>query len=267
MKKLSVIMSVYNNASTLQQAINSILKQTFKDFQFIIVNDASTDQSEEILNQLSKQDKRIKLINNRAQLGLTKSLNKALKSVKTKYIARMDGDDIALPKRFEKQIKYLNEHPQIGLLGTAAYLINNQGKQIGLKRYSSDNKVLKKKLLHYCPFIHSTWMLRRSVLLEAGEYNQNFPYAQDYELILRIASKFSTANLPEPLLKYRVDSSAAISLKNLKQQEWLALKARFLALINYSYPLSESWKLIKPALSFLVPVFIKKIIYRQFYWK
>jgi len=267
MKKLSIIMAVYNNASTLQQAINSILKQTFKDFQFIIVNDASTDNSEQILNQLAQKDKRIKLINNRAQLGLTKSLNKALKSVKTKYIARMDGDDIALPKRFEKQVDYLDKHSQIHLLGTAVYLINNQNKQIGLKRHSSDSKILRKKILHFCPFIHPTWMLRRSVLLEVGEYNQNFPYAQDYELVLRIASKFFTANLPEPLLKYRVDSSAAISLKNLKKQEWLALKARFLALVNYSYPLSESWKLIKPALSFLVPVFIKRIIYRQFYWK
>jgi len=265
--KLSVIMAVYNNAPTLQQAVNSILKQTFKDFQFIIVNDVSTDQSEQILNQLAKKDKRIKLINNKAKLGLTKSLNKALKLVKTKYIARMDGDDIALPKRFEKQIDYLNKHPQIGLLGTAVYLINDKDKQIGLKRYSSNHKVLRKKVLHYCPFIHPTWILRRSVLLEVGEYNQNFPYAQDYELILRIASKFPTANLPEPLLKYRVDSSVAISLKNLKKQEWLALKARFLALVNYSYPLSESWKLIKPALSFLVPVSIKKIIYRQFYWK
>ena len=264
--KLSVIMAVYNNASTLKQAINSILKQTFKDFQFIIVNDASTDNSSQILDKIAEKDKRITIINNRTQLGLTKSLNKALKSVKTKYITRMDGDDIALPRRFEKQIKYLNEHPQITLLGTAAFLINNKGRQIGLKRHPSDHKILRRKILHYCPFIHPTWMFRRSALLEVGEYNQNFPYAQDYELVLRIASKFQTANLPEPLLKYRVNSSAAISYKNLKKQEYLAIKARLLALIYYGYPLSEFWKLIKPFLSFLVPSFIKIPIYKKFYW-
>lgn len=264
--KLAVLMAVFNNAETLEEAIKSILNQTYKDFQFVIVNDASTDESNQILTRFVKKDSRIKLINNQHRLGLTKSLNKGLKTIKTKYIARMDADDLALPKRFKKQLEYLESHPKIALLGTAAFLIDFKGKKLKLKTYPINNHHLKKLILHFCPFIHPTWMIRRSTLNQVGEYNEKFTFAQDYELALRIMTKFKTANLPEPLLKYRVNSDQAISLKNLKAQERLALKARFLALTQYGYPLTEFWKLIKPALSYLIPVRIKRIIYQRHYW-
>lgn len=259
-------MPVYNQQTSVLTAVDSILSQTFKDFYFIIIDDASTDNSLEILQASLKKDQRIKIIINRHHLGLTKSLNKALKLVKTKYISRMDADDISLPTRLAKQINYLETHPQIGLLGTAAYLIDDFGKQIGLKRHPSDYPRLRRLALSYCPFIHPTWLIRRSVLLEIGEYNEAFPFSQDYELVLRLLNRFQAANLPEPLLQYRVNSSSAISLKNLKKQEFLALKARFLALKHYGYSLKESWRLIKPLLSFLVPVGIKKFVYRKFFW-
>lgn len=259
-------MAVRNQEATLAAAINSILKQSFRQFEFIIVNDASTDHSVEILADFAVKDKRIKLLTNRRQLGLTRSLNQAIKKAKGKYLARMDGDDIALPRRLEKQLKFLADHPQIALLGTAAYLINQKNKQIGLKRFPSDHQHIRASVLRYCPFIHPTWMFRRSALKEIGDYNEKFPFAQDYELVLRFLTRFRTANLAEPLLKYRVNSASAISLKNLKKQELFALKARFLALTSYGYPVTESWKLIKPALSFFVPAFIKKPLYRRFFW-
>lgn len=263
---LSVLMTVYSNEKTLRQAVDSILSQTYFDFIFYIVDDCSTDESPRILTALANQDQRIRLITNRRHLGLTRSLNKVLRFIKTPYIARMDADDIALPSRFAKQIQFLEKHPQIILLGTAVYLIDDSGKQIGLKRFPSDHDHLRAQILKYCPFIHPTWMFHRSLLQEVGEYNDRFPFAQDYELALRITRRFKTANLAEPLLKYRVDSTQAISINNLKTQEWLALKARFLALTESGYPLTESWKLIKPLLSFFVPVGIKKLIYRQFFW-
>lgn len=264
--KLTVIMPVYNQQSSVLAAVDSILSQTFPDFIFLIVDDASSDRSHEIVQTAAQQDQRIRLVINHHHLGLTKSLNKALRFAGTKYISRMDADDLALPDRFAKQIQFLESHPQIMLLGTAAYLIDDTGKQIGLKRFPSDHQHLRALILKYCPFIHPTWMFHRSLISEVGEYNDHFPFSQDYEFVLRIASRFQTANLAEPLLKYRVDSSQAISLKNLKKQEWLALKARFLALTNYGYPFTEAWKLIKPFLSFLVPVGIKKIVYRKFFW-
>lgn len=259
-------MPVYNQELTVLAAVDSILSQTFTDFIFIIIDDVSSDNSPEILQAAARQDQRVKLITNHHHLGLTKSLNKALRFARTKYLSRMDADDIALPTRFQKQRQFLETHPQIMLLGTAVYLIDDSGKQIGLKRHPSDHDHLRAQILKYCPFIHPTWMFHRSLLQEVGEYNDRFPFSQDYELALRIVSRFTTANLAEPLLKYRVNSAQAISIKNLKKQEWLALKARFLALANYGYPLTEAWKLIKPLLSFLVPLNIKKIVYRKFFW-
>lgn len=265
--KLTVIMPVYNQKLTVLAAVESILSQTFKDFILIIIDDASSDNSLEILQTAARKDQRIKLITNHHHLGLTRSLNKALHLVKTPYISRMDADDIALPARFAKQIQFLEKHPQIMLLGTAAYLIDDSNKLIGLKRYPSDHDHLRAQILKYCPFIHSTWMLRRSTFQAVGDYNENFPFSQDYELSLRIVSRFQTANLPEPLLKYRVNSPTAISLNHLKTQERLALQARFTALFREGYSFTEAWKLIKPLLSFLVPVSIKKIVYRHFFWR
>ena len=263
---LTVLMAVYNNASTLEKAIQSILSQTLKDFQLVVVNDASTDESNQILAKFQKKDNRLKLITNQHQLGLTRSLNKGIKTIKTKYIARMDADDISLPKRLEKQLAFLETHPKIGLLGTAAVLINQNDQKLRIKTHPIDHLHITKAALSYCPFIHPTWMIRRSVLLELNGYNENFPYAQDYELALRIIPKYKTANLPEPLLKYRVNSSQAISLKNLKAQEYLAIKARFQALVLNGYSLTQSWRLIKPILSYLIPVKLKQSIYQKYYW-
>jgi len=265
--KLAVVMAVHNNKVTLKAAVKSVLNQTFKDFKFIIIDDASTDDSSVILTELALNDKRIKVITNKNQLGLTRSLNKGLNQAKAKYIARMDADDISLPTRFEKQLQFFKTHPDIYFLGTAAYLIDDQEKQLGLKRYPSDHDHIRQLVLRFCPFIHPTWMFRRSIVHQIGDYNQDFLFAQDYELVLRLIPKFKTANLPQPLLKYRVNSPTAISLKNLKTQEWMALKARFFALTLYRYPITESWKLIKPLLSFLIPVKLKTKIYQKFYWK
>ncbi len=265
--KLAVLMSVYNNQDTLIKALDSVLGQTYKKFEFIIINDASTDKSTSILAQYQKKDSRIKLINNERHLGLTKSLNKGLKTTKAKYIARMDADDISLPKRFEKQLAFFKSHPKVSYLGSAAYLINPKSKKLGLKRHPIDHQHIKKIALKYCPFIHPTIMFNRLDVKRINNYNDNFIFAQDYELALRVISQYQTTNLPEPLLKYRVDSPSAISIKKLKEQEQYAIKARLLALTQYGYSSFESWKLIKPLLSYLVPVKIKTVIYNKFYWK
>lgn len=263
---LSVIMAVYNQAETLNPAVKSILEQSFADFNLLIVDDHSTDETPLILRRLAEKDKRIKIITNSRHLGLTRSLNLGWRAVKTKFIARMDGDDVALPERLKRQREYLISHPKIALLGTAVNLIDSSGKHLKVKQLPVSPEKVRRSILSFCPFIHSTWMLPRSVLLEFGGYNEVFPYAQDYELALRIINRYSGANLGEPLLNYRVNSPMAISLKRLKQQEALALKARWLALIKYGYSGSESWRLVKPLLSFIVPAGIKKLVYARLYW-
>lgn len=263
---LSVIMAVYNQSETLEPAIKSILDQTFTDFDLVIIDDYSTDETPQLLRQWRTKDSRVRVITNPCHLGLTKSLNFGWRSAKTKYIARMDADDVAMPGRLKKQRDFLLVHPKIGLLGTAANLIDSFGRPAGVKILPSDTDSIRRQILSCCPFIHPTWMLPRNVLLEMDGYNEAFPYAQDYELALRIVSQYPTANLLESLINYRVNSEAAISLKRLKEQEALALKARWLALTQYGYSWQQSWRLIKPLLSFTVPAGIKKLVYARYFW-
>ena len=196
--KISVIMSVYNGEKYLREAIESILNQTFTDFEFIIVNDGSTDDTLEIIQ--SYNDERIKIINNEQNIGLTKSLNKALKQAKGKYIARQDADDVSLPNRFEEQIKYLEEHSEIAVLGTSKYVINKDGKILRKVIALSDPG---KILFNDNAFTHGSVMLKKAVVDKLGYYNELFRYSQDYELWLRIVKHYKVSNLTQPLYKLR----------------------------------------------------------------
>lgn len=197
--KVSVIMSVYNGEKYLREAIESILNQTFTDFEFIIVIDPSIDNSLEIIQ--SYDDERIKIINNEKNIGLTKSLNKALKIAKGEYIARQDADDISLPNRFEEQITYLERYLEVALLGTSAYKIDENGKII--EKFTALAKPTIKDLFKSNQFYHGSVMLRKGIINELGDYNELITYPQDYELWLRIAKHYKVANLTQLLYKWR----------------------------------------------------------------
>jgi glycosyltransferase involved in cell wall biosynthesis len=196
--KISVIMSVYNGGKYLREAIESILAQSFTDFEFIIVNDGSTDNSLEIIQ--SYDDERIKIINNEKNLGLTKSLNKALKKARGEYIARQDADDISLPNRFEEQMKYFERYPETVVLGTSIYVINGAGKLLMKEIAPSDPS---KILLNTNAFTHGSVIFKKAVVDELGYYNELLKYSQDYELWSRIAKHYKVCNLTQPLYKLR----------------------------------------------------------------
>ena len=197
--KISVIMSVYNGEKYLREAIGSILAQTFTDFEFIIVDDGSTDNSLEIIQ--SYNDKRIRIINNEKNIGLTKSLNKALKAARGEYIARQDADDISLPSRFEEQMRYFEEHPEVALLGTSVYIIDENGKIIG--KHIILAKPTAKDFFKCNPFDHGTVMFKKDIVNMIGFYNELIRYSQDYELWLRIAKYYEVRSLPQILYKLR----------------------------------------------------------------
>ncbi len=197
--KISVILSVYNGEKYLGEAIESILNQTFTDFEFLIVNDGSTDSSLNIIQ--SYQDERIRVINNEQNIGLTKSLNKAIRQARGEYIARQDADDISLPNRFEEQIKYFEKHPEVALLGASTYSIDNNGTTIG-KRVALSKPTIKDLLKRNC-FSHGSVMFSKGVIAKLGGYNESITYSQDYELWLRIAKYYEVGNLTEALCKLR----------------------------------------------------------------
>ena len=201
--KVSVIMSVYNGEKYLQEAIESILNQTFENFEFIIVNDAATDKTKEILECYKEKDSRIRIITNTVNIGLTKSLNKIIKRASGVYLARMDADDIALPQRLEKQVDFLRVHPEVGLLGTSSFEINKKGDIINKKKIPVLDSDIRFALIKSNPFFHSSVMMRKAILEKAGGYDKNIEISQDYELWFRIAKETKMANLDEFLMKRR----------------------------------------------------------------
>lgn len=224
--KVTVLMSVYNGEKYLRQAIDSILNQTFKDFEFFIINDGSTDRTAEILQ--SYHDHRIKIINNEKNIGLTKSLNKGLKIARGEYIARQDADDISLPQRLEKEINFLEKHKRAGLIGSSIQLISESGKPLATQKVLTKNEEIKKGLLGGNQFAHGSVMFKRECLDKVGFYREEFRSTQDYDLWLRISEKYDVANISEPLYKWRV-SFKSVSVAEKAAQDRYAEFARELA--------------------------------------
>jgi glycosyltransferase involved in cell wall biosynthesis len=197
--KASVLLPVYNAASFLEEAIHSILNQSFKDFELIILNDGSKDHSKEIIFTFT--DPRIKYIENETNLGLIKTLNKGIGICKGKYIIRMDADDICDPKRIEKQIRFLEEHPDIGLCGTWAYVIDNKGTITGKIINQTSPSFISVSLLFSVPLIHPSICFKASLLKQ--HFYHEIPVAEDYDLWCRLNEQTKIANIPDFLLYYR----------------------------------------------------------------
>ncbi len=197
---ISVLMGVYNEEEFLEEAIESILAQTFEDFEFLIVDDDSIDRSSEIVD--SYDDDRIKLIRNETNQGLTVSLNRALDQATGKYIARQDADDVSEPHRFERQVSFLECHDDVALVGTGAYLIDGDGNVVD-KRIGYCNPKFE-DFLEKSHLVHGSILARRSVLEELGGYDEFFRYGQDYDLWLRLSKRYEVANIPDPLYRHRI---------------------------------------------------------------
>lgn len=224
--RVTVLMSVYNGEKYLREAIDSILDQTFTDFEFLIINDGSTDRTAEILQ--SYDDSRIRVINNEKNIGLTKSLNKGLKMARSEYIARMDADDVSMPTRLEKEVAFLDENKNVGLVGTYYLMMNENGKVLHTVKCLTKGKELKEKLLEGNQFGHGSVMFRAECIERVGLYREEVGSAEDYDLWLRISEVYDVVNIPEPLYKWRFNLKS-ISFRKKVQQDKFAELVRELA--------------------------------------
>ena len=222
--KVTVLMSVYNGESYLGASIDSILNQTFKDFEFIIINDGSTDMTKEILE--SYTDPRISIINNDKNIGLTRSLNMGLELAGSEYIARMDADDVSLPERLEKQVKFLENNPTVILLGNWIEIIDDNGNVRSITRYPTDHCFIAWVLLFKTCLAHPTVMYRRKEVLTIGAYNRELKYTQDYDLWVRLSKAGKIRQIPEVLLKVR-KSKGSIEDRFQEQQVEIARDIAF----------------------------------------
>ncbi len=218
---VSVIMSVYNSEKYLEDSVKSMLSQTHQDFEFIIINDASTDGTEKILKKFD--DPRIKIITNHENLGLTKSLNKGIKLAKGKYIARMDADDISLPQRLETQVNFLEKNPDYALVGSSYYQIDGTGKINTLINVLTGDPQIKEGLKKQNWFGHGSVMMRKDALLRIGGYDERFKFSQDYDLWLKFSELYKIANIDEPLYCWRATSSCISNEKRVEQKYYAEL--------------------------------------------
>lgn len=226
MPVVTVLMTVYNGLPYLHAAMESILEQTFKEFEFLIVNDCSTDDSRQVV--LSYNDPRIRLIDNPENLNQTRSLNRGLAETRTELVARMDADDISHPRRLEKQLNYLEHHPEVVAVGTGLRFIDTKGKVIGTFEFPEDDLPLRWMQLFDCPVSCGAVLFKRSVVWEKlGGFDSSIRYAQDWELWSRVLPDYRLANVPEKLVDVRQHpgaSSAAAFKPMLEEQRKIIRK-------------------------------------------
>lgn len=199
---ISVVMSVYNGEKYLKESIRSILNQTFKDFEFIIINDGSTDSTERIIK--SFKDPRIIAVS-RHNKGLVASLNQAIRMAKGKYIARQDDDDISLPERLKKELIFMNNHPDCVLVGTAFEVMDENKKNISIEAFPTENNDLKRSMLSVNPFAHGSTLFSRKAAIDCGLYTDKYGPTEDFALWSKMALVGEINNLPDLLYRWRVN--------------------------------------------------------------
>ena len=212
---VSVILIVKDRAGFLAQALNSLSLQTYEDFEVLVIDDGSTDNSMEVVDGYAECDTRFKLLASPGQ-GLSDASNHGIRFAKGEFIARLDSDDVAAPDRFERQVRHLQENPDIVCCGTAVTLIDSQGKIIGETSYPVCDIDIRQQIQFACCLSHPSIIMRRKALVDAGGYRREFVVAEDVDLYHRLLEQGKFCNLPEPLTSYRIHKHQATKLHRRK---------------------------------------------------
>jgi glycosyltransferase involved in cell wall biosynthesis len=215
--EVSVVLPVWNGERFLAEAIESLLGQTFRAFELIVVDDGSTDRSAEIAQELACRDPRIVLLPRRHE-GFARTLNAGIEAARGRYVARMDDDDIALPGRLEKQVAHLEAHPDCVAVGAWVEVIDEAGRYLGVKTFADTNADITSALLRgSSPLSHPTVVVRLDALRAVGGYAVDRYPSEDFDLWLKLSALGQLANIREPLLQYR-RHQGAVGVRDLEQQ-------------------------------------------------
>lgn len=226
--RVSVVTAVYNGERYVREAIDSLLHQSFSNFELIVIDDASTDGTPAILQSI--RDPRVRLLHNDRNLGLARSLNRGIAAATGEYVARQDADDVSEPDRLRRQVAYLDAHPDVALLGSAHREIDPDGRPIRDVDAHCSHTTLVWAMLFYCPFVHSAVMFRRQTVVDAvGVYDPSYRYSMDFEYWSRIAARFRIANLPEQLVRLRMHDTSMTATYGPHTGEGQSLRVREVA--------------------------------------
>lgn len=261
--KISVLMPVYNSENYLKDSIESILNQSFTDFEFIIIDDASKDDSWAIIKEYEKNDKKIVALQNIVNIGTTKSLNTGLSLAKGKYVVRMDADDWSYPERLKKQYEFMEKHQDVGVSGGTIEVCDKNLNILNVRDYPLTDSKIRKIIFRYSPFAHSATIWNRKIMMEVGGYNENIPVSQDCELYFSVGKLSKLGNVGDKLIKLRMHGESVSISKNLEQEKY-AIFARIKAVMEYGYKIRSSDIVImigRVMAMFLVPKTIKFFIF------
>lgn len=259
---ISVIMPVHNAQKYLETSIKSVLTQSYKNFQFIIVNDGSSDKSEKLIKRFQKKDKRIIVLHNKKNIGVTKSLNKALRQAKGKYVIRMDADDWSHPIRFKSQVKLMEMNPSVVVSGSYIWVCDEELKETYIRKYHRHDKHIRSRMFRYSPFAHPATIWRTNIL-KKEKYNEKIRIGQDYELYFRVGKHGDFMNIERPLLKLRMHSKSISSSMNDLQSK-ATIKIRHDAVKKHGYTMSfvdKTYNFLQTKLIGLIPVKMRFMIF------
>jgi glycosyltransferase involved in cell wall biosynthesis len=251
-------MSVWNGAPWVGAAVESVLGQTAGDLELIVIDDDSTDATPGILEAF--RDPRL-LVERRARGGLTSALTRALRLARAPLVARLDSDDLALPERLERQLAYLSAHPDVGLVGTAAREVDATGCDVAIVRPPVDDAGIRRALIRRNPFVHSSVVMRRVAVEQAGGYDEAFPVAQDYDLWMRMSRVTRMANLAEPLVVRRLGAGRVSEERDTERLKAEA-SVRWRAVRSGAYPPWCALFVLRPILAQALPAGTRRVLRR-----
>jgi glycosyltransferase involved in cell wall biosynthesis len=230
---ISVIIPVKNAGKFVGAAIQSILDQTYKNWEMIVVDDGSTDETGKILKRFARKDPRIIVITQKESKGIGASLNLALTKSKGKFIARMDGDDISLPNRLETQVAFLQKHSQIVAVGGQAEMIDGDGEIFAYKHFPTNQKILREMIMWMVPIQHPVMMARANVYNKC-KYDESYQTAEDVEMFMQLLRYGEFGNVPEVVYQYR-KADTSNGYHNLKQTFYLTILGRWQGIVKHGY--------------------------------
>jgi len=256
---VSVVMPAYNAEKYIAEAIKSILAQSFKNFELLIVDDSSTDDTWKVAKLYEAIDRRIVLLSNTRNLKSSRTMNRAFKLCKGRYIAVMDNDDYSYPNRIKKQFNFMEKHKKIGALGGTIKIVKENCSYIGMRKYYQKDSEIRKHIFRFSPIAHPSVMFRKSVLDKVGYYNPKYAPADDYELYFRIGAISEFGNLPEVLLTYRARTSSITNVST-KLMQLNTIKVRRLYDGKSGYRMNATDKIITVVQCFAIYLMPRKIL-------
>ncbi len=259
--KVTVLMPAYNAEKYIKTAIESILNQTYKDFEFIIVNDCSTDKTLKIIEDYAKKDKRIKVISNTENQKIAKTLNIGLKEAQGEYIARMDADDWSYPDRIEKQVDFMEKNPEVVLSSGNMEICDAELNRRNTSNYPCSDEDIRKVFLQYNPTVSPAMIWRSKISEEVGGFSPN-TMSEDYMFFMDMSSKGKIHNLKDILIKYRVLDTSASSTQ-MRRAQLSTIQIALTGFLKYNYPITIKTRIVMMSrfiIAFLIPASVWRFI-------